>query len=126
MFVDRLGSNVGQTIGVRILHDLHRDFGRTLANRGQRWVKASLFQITGLHQTGQFFGGIEEDLLGNGGNTGANHSQRNAREDVRVVALTRVVDFALVRDGIEGRTGREDALTLYICGFDMKKCSYIY
>lgn len=103
MLVDRFWANVGQSFFVCVFHDLHGDLGRALSDRGQRRVKAALFQIAGLHQTGQFLSSIKEDLFWNGGGSGANHAQRNAREDVRVVALTGIEGLTLVGHRIEGR-----------------------
>lgn len=105
MFVDRFRTYVGQSLRIGVFHDLDGDFGRTLSNRGQRRVEASLFEVAWLHQTGQFFGSIQEDFLWNGSGSGANHSQSNAGKDVGVVALSGIEGFALVGNRVEGRAG---------------------
>lgn len=93
-----------EAILVSVLHNTDGNFDGTILDSFQRWVQAATFQIVFGDNFGQALSGDEENILGDGVRSGADHSKGHSGENVRVVALTGVISFSLVRNGWERRS----------------------
>ena len=100
------------TFFISICHDCTCYTHRTCLYIGQWWIKIAAVQIGLRYQVGESCRGNKESLLGNGAHTGAYCGQRDSREYVTIITLTRIVSFIVIRDWCERRAAREYASSL--------------
>lgn len=101
------------TGSVGVVGDLAGNVDRALLYGAQGRVQAAHFQILLGHVVGDLLGREQEHLLGHVMAAGRDHAERDAREYIGVVALSRFVDFPVVVDFAERRARREYAATLF-------------
>ena len=112
LLVLRLRSNGGETLREEVLRRLRGDLHADLLDFLQARVDTTLSELLGGHLVSQSSRGHQERLLRYGVHRARHHRQRDTRENVRIITLTRNERLVLVLEDVERRSGGEDALSV--------------